>query len=118
MDFGAGITGTDPRFDPVCRARWLNWRLDVVAMLALLLLVLPYYHCYRTLATQRETSLATPHLRRHSHFDCISRPSCCAKHVYRYRSSAGQHLMTAGVILLNFSNGMRIWLGSMPGDLI
>ena len=43
------------------RARWLNWRLDVVAMLTLLLLVLPYYHCYRTLATQRKPPVAVPY---------------------------------------------------------
>lgn len=36
------------------RARWANWRLDVMALLSLLLLVLPYYHCYRSLASQRE----------------------------------------------------------------
>jgi hypothetical protein len=36
------------------RARWLNWRTTVIGMLVLLLVVLPYYHCYRMLANTRE----------------------------------------------------------------
>ncbi|CAL8468873.1 g8414 [Coccomyxa elongata] len=31
--------------------RWLNWRLDVLSLLSLLLIVLPYTHCYCTLAS-------------------------------------------------------------------
>jgi len=38
----------------VCRARWLNWRANVLVMLVLLLVVLPYYHCYRILASTSE----------------------------------------------------------------
>ncbi|KAK9914979.1 hypothetical protein WJX75_003304 [Coccomyxa subellipsoidea] len=34
--------------------RWLNWRLDVLSLLALLLIVLPYTHCYCTLASHRK----------------------------------------------------------------
>ena len=36
------------------RARWVNWRATVIGMLVLLLVVLPYYHCYRMLANTRE----------------------------------------------------------------
>ncbi|KAK9815635.1 hypothetical protein WJX72_007232 [[Myrmecia] bisecta] len=32
------------------RARWVNWRLDIVVLLLMLLVVLPYYHCFRSLA--------------------------------------------------------------------
>ncbi len=42
----------------VCRARWLNWRLDVFSLLVLLLAVLPFYHCYRGLATTGSYCLA------------------------------------------------------------
>lgn len=32
----------------------MNWRATVIGMLVLLLVVLPYYHCYRMLANTRE----------------------------------------------------------------
>lgn len=32
--------------------RKLNWHFDMVAMLALLLLVLPFYHCYFALSSK------------------------------------------------------------------
>ena len=34
----------------LCRTRWLNWRVDIISLLALLLVVLPFTHCYRLLA--------------------------------------------------------------------
>lgn len=33
--------------------RWVDWRFTVVSMLVVLLLVLPFYQCYRTLAAYR-----------------------------------------------------------------
>lgn len=36
------------------RVRWVDWRITVIAMLAVLLVVLPYYLCYRALASIRE----------------------------------------------------------------
>mmetsp|Transcript_21307 Transcript_21307/g.64114 ORF Transcript_21307/g.64114 Transcript_21307/m.64114 type:complete len:476 (-) Transcript_21307:3142-4569(-) len=35
------------------RVRWVDWRITVIAMLAVLLVVLPYYLCYRALASIR-----------------------------------------------------------------
>lgn len=37
----------------VSRTRWVDWRFTVVSMLVVLLLVLPFYQCYRTLAAYR-----------------------------------------------------------------
>ncbi len=36
------------------RTRLVTWRLDVIALLAIILAALPYYQCYKVLARSRE----------------------------------------------------------------
>jgi len=60
----------------VCRARWLNWRLDVLSLLVLLLAVLPFYHCYRGLATTGDYHLAR----------LLSLPYCLASALLQFKA--------------------------------
>jgi hypothetical protein len=41
------------------RSRWFNWRLDVIGLLLLLLVILPYYHCLRMLTNTCEPQYAS-----------------------------------------------------------
>jgi hypothetical protein len=53
MGYGGAAAAGDILVGCCHRTRRLNWQLDVAALLVLLLLVLPYYHCYRLLSGTR-----------------------------------------------------------------
>lgn len=80
----------------VCRARVINWQIDLFCLITLLVFVLPYYHCYLILRNNGQSGDPIPLRFQMGVFVAVIAFIACDFSLFNQQASTTVHHFSAG----------------------